>query len=45
VRRAVHALVEDGWLLAEESDFLVDQAAERYELLHEGLSETLTAAD
>jgi Alpha/beta hydrolase domain len=32
VRRAAHALVEDGYLLAEDLDLVIDLAAERYEL-------------
>jgi hypothetical protein len=35
-RSAAHALVEEGYLLAEDLDFVIDQAAERYELLRAG---------
>jgi hypothetical protein len=45
VRRAAHALVEEGHLLAEDLELVVDQASERYQLLHEGLPEPLPAAD
>lgn len=37
VRRAVQALVEEGYLLAEDLDFVVDQAAERYQMLREAM--------
>jgi len=43
VRRAAHALVENGYLLAEDLDLVVDQASERYELLRQGVPETLPA--
>ena len=45
VRRAANALVEEGYLLAEDLDFVVDQAAERYQLLREAVREPLSAAD
>ena len=35
VQRAAHALVEDGYLLAEDLGFVVDQASERYDLCGE----------
>jgi len=44
VRLAADALVADGHLLAEDVDFVVDQASERYDLLREGVPETLEAA-
>ena len=43
VRRAAHALVEEDYLLAEDLDFVVYQASERYDLLREGTP--LPAAD
>jgi hypothetical protein len=45
IRRAANALVEDGYLLAEDLDFVVDQAAERYELLRGRVREPLSTAD
>jgi Alpha/beta hydrolase domain len=45
VRRAAHALVVEGHLLAEDLELVVDQASERYQLLREGLPEPLPAAD
>jgi hypothetical protein len=37
VRRAVQALIEESYLLAEDLDFVVDQAAERYQMLREAV--------
>jgi hypothetical protein len=45
IRRAANALVEEGYLLAEDLDFVVDQAAERYELLRGRVREPLSTAD
>jgi hypothetical protein len=45
VRHAAHVLIQEGYLLAEDLEFVVDQAAERYQLLHEGAREVLPAAD
>ena len=45
VQRAAHALVEDGYLLAEDLGFVVDQASERYDLLWGDVREPQPAAD
>ena len=37
VRRAAHALVEEGYLLAEDLELVVDQASERYGLFGKGV--------
>ena len=37
VRRAAQALIEEGYLLAADLDFVVDQAAERYQMLREAV--------
>ena len=45
VQRAAHALLEDGYLLAEDLGFVVDQASERYDLLWGDVREPQPAAD
>jgi hypothetical protein len=37
VRHAAQALIEKGYLLAGDLDFVVDQAAERYQMLREAV--------
>ena len=45
VERAAETLVEDGYLLAGEVDEVVDQAAQRYELLQSAIGQAQVADD
>ncbi len=45
VQRAAETLVEDGYLLAGEVDEVVDQAAQRYELLQSAIGQAQVADD